>query len=106
MELKAAQEGKSLIVNILCADNTRVKVKVDPAVTIQELCSMAFNLADIKDTFGFEIFINIFDKVRGDRLFNQSSFYFAIFFTFVFPFPSVVLPGNGSNPPLRHDILL
>lgn len=72
MELKAAQEGKSLIVNILCTNNTRVKVKVDPAVTVQELCSMAFSQAKIKDTFGFEVFINVFGQVSWLRLVSLS----------------------------------
>uniref|UniRef100_A0A5K3ER39 Myosin motor domain-containing protein n=1 Tax=Mesocestoides corti TaxID=53468 RepID=A0A5K3ER39_MESCO len=79
MELKAAEERKSLIVNILCADNGRIKVKVDPTVTVQELSSMAFSAASIKDTFGFEIFINIFDKsyalaMGPNHLFDTISF--------------------------------
>lgn len=63
MELRAEQEKKSLGVNVLCANGSRVRVKVDPTITVQEFSSMAFNAAFIKDTFGFEVFINIFDKV-------------------------------------------
>lgn len=63
MEFKAAKEGKSLVVNIHCSDNTRVKVRVEPAVTVKELSETALKLAGITDTFGFEVFINIFDKV-------------------------------------------
>lgn len=63
MELRAEQEKKSLGVNVLCANSTRVRVKVDPTITVQEFSSIAFSAASIKDTFGFEIFIEIFDKV-------------------------------------------
>ncbi|BHF57303.1 Unconventional myosin-VIIa [Sparganum proliferum] len=62
MELRAAEENKSLVINIHCADNTQVKVKVDPAVTVAELSTNAFKAIGLKDTFGFEIFINIFEK--------------------------------------------
>ncbi|VDK73460.1 unnamed protein product [Dibothriocephalus latus] len=62
MELRAAEENKSLVINIHCADNTQVKVKVDPAVTVAELSTNAFKAIGLQDTFGFEIFINIFEK--------------------------------------------
>nr|VZI01217.1 unnamed protein product [Spirometra erinaceieuropaei] len=62
MELRAAEENKSLVINIHCADNSQVKVKVDPAVTVAELSTNAFKAIGLKDTFGFEIFINIFEK--------------------------------------------
>uniref|UniRef100_A0A0X3P9S8 Myosin-VIIa n=1 Tax=Schistocephalus solidus TaxID=70667 RepID=A0A0X3P9S8_SCHSO len=62
MELRAAEENKSLVINIHCADNTQVKIKVDPAVTVEELSTNAFKAICLQDTFGFEIFINIFEK--------------------------------------------
>lgn len=63
MELRAEQERKSLGVNVLCANNTRVRIKVDPTITVEEFSKMAFSAASIRDTFGFEVFISIFDKV-------------------------------------------
>ncbi|KAL5971614.1 Myosin-VIIa [Taenia solium] len=65
MELRAEQEKKSLGVNVLCANSNRVRVKVDPTITVQEFSSIAFSAASIKDTFGFEIFIEIFDKFEA-----------------------------------------
>ncbi|KAH9285959.1 Myosin-VIIa [Echinococcus granulosus] len=65
MELRAEQERKSLGVNVLCANSNRVRVKVDPTITVQEFSSIAFNAASIKDTFGFEVFIDIFDKFEA-----------------------------------------
>ncbi|VDM25248.1 unnamed protein product [Hydatigera taeniaeformis] len=65
MELRAEQEKKSLGVNVLCANSNRVRVKVDPTITVQEFSSIAFSAASIKDTFGFEIFIDIIDKFEA-----------------------------------------
>lgn len=63
MELRAEQEKKSLVVNVLCANDTRVQVKVDPTITVEEFSKMTFHEASIRDTFGFEMSINMFDKV-------------------------------------------
>ncbi|VDN96399.1 unnamed protein product [Rodentolepis nana] len=65
MEFRAEQEKKSLGVNVLCTDGTRVRVKVDPTITFKEFTKMTFNAASIKDTFGFEIFIKMFNKVEA-----------------------------------------
>ncbi|KAM7540512.1 hypothetical protein Aperf_G00000029843 [Anoplocephala perfoliata] len=80
MELRAEQERKSLGVNVLCANNTRVRVKVDPTITVEEFSKMAFSAASIRDTFGFEVFISIFDKfeplmVGPKYLFDNISHY-------------------------------
>lgn len=63
MELRAEEEKKSLGVNFHCPNGTRVRVKVDPTFTVEEFYASAFEEALLKDTFGFELFIEMFDKV-------------------------------------------
>lgn len=46
-------------------DNTVQTVEVDSATTSEEICKQIASMLNLKDTFGFSLYINLFDKVMS-----------------------------------------
>lgn len=57
-----------MLLNIALGDKTSRTVNVDSATTAEELCQQIALGINLKDTFGFSVFITLYDKVNQETL--------------------------------------
>lgn len=62
--MQALKDQKALILEVNVADGRQVLIEGDSATTSSEVCSGIANMLQIKDSFGFALFININGKVK------------------------------------------
>lgn len=65
LELQATKNKDPIILNITFTDNTVQTVEVDSATTAEEISKQIASRLNLKDTFGFSLYINLFDKVMS-----------------------------------------
>jgi hypothetical protein len=61
--LQALKDQKALILEVSVADSRQVLIEGDSASTSSEVCTSIASMLQIKDSFGFALFINISGKV-------------------------------------------
>lgn len=66
LELQAAKNKESMVLNVVLGDKTSRTVSVDSATTAEELCQQIALGINLKDTFGFSAFITLYDKVNWE----------------------------------------
>jgi len=57
-----------MVIDVTVADGRQVLVEADSASTASEICSTIASMLQIKDGFGFALFINVAGKVCNVRL--------------------------------------
>lgn len=65
LELQATKNKDPIILQITFPDSSVQTVEVDSATTSEEICNQVAALLNLKDTFGFSLFITLFDKVMS-----------------------------------------
>lgn len=78
MELQATKSKKPIVIDVAFMDGTVKKLSADSATTAEELCHQLYNNINLKDHFGFSLFIALFDKVsslgnKGDHVMDAIS---------------------------------
>lgn len=65
LELQATKNKDPIILQITFMDNSSQTVEVDSATTSEEICKQISTTLNLKDIFGFSLFITLFDKVMS-----------------------------------------
>lgn len=65
LELMATRNKDPINLEITFMDNSVQRVEVDSATTSEEICEEISNKLNMRDTFGFSLFITLFDKVMS-----------------------------------------
>ncbi|KAJ4431375.1 hypothetical protein ANN_19972 [Periplaneta americana] len=78
VELQATKSKKPIIIDVTFMDGTVKKLSADSATTAEELCNQLYENIQLKDHFGFSLFIALFDKVsslgnKGDHVMDAIS---------------------------------
>uniref|UniRef100_A0A3Q3GXY4 Unconventional myosin-VIIa-like n=1 Tax=Labrus bergylta TaxID=56723 RepID=A0A3Q3GXY4_9LABR len=63
LELQATKTKKPMIVTVKLMDNRSVNLPVDSASTSREICQALSNKIKLKDTFGFSLYVALYEKV-------------------------------------------
>ncbi|XP_053177675.1 unconventional myosin-VIIa [Scomber japonicus] len=63
MELQAIKAKKNMIVSVAVMDGRTVNLPVDSASTSKEVCQILANKIKLKDTFGFSLYVALYEKV-------------------------------------------
>lgn len=65
LELFASKDKKPICLEVTLMDMTTKSIEVDSATTSEEMCNYIAMDLNLKDTFGFSIFITMYDKVMS-----------------------------------------
>nr|XP_022919052.1 myosin-VIIa-like [Onthophagus taurus] len=65
LELHSTKNKDPIILEITFMDRKSMTVEVDSATTSEEICKQIASNLGIKDTFGFSLFITLYDKVMS-----------------------------------------
>ncbi|XP_068599325.1 unconventional myosin-VIIb [Brachionichthys hirsutus] len=63
LELQATKTKKPMIVSVTLMDGRSINLPVDSASTSREICQLLSNKVKLKDTFGFSIYVALYEKV-------------------------------------------
>ncbi|KAM6921827.1 unconventional myosin-VIIb [Xenentodon cancila] len=63
LELQATKTKKPMIVSVTLMDGRSINLPVDSASTSKEICQLVSNKVKLKDTFGFSIYVAMYEKV-------------------------------------------
>ncbi|XP_072294521.1 unconventional myosin-VIIa [Eucyclogobius newberryi] len=63
LELQATKTKKPIVVTLLLLDGRSMNLPVDSASTSKEICQIVANKIKLKDTFGFSLYVALFEKV-------------------------------------------
>ncbi len=63
LELQATKSKKPLMLPITFMDGNTKTLLADSATTAKELCSQLAEKTNLKDQFGFSVYISLYDKV-------------------------------------------
>ncbi|XP_057696428.1 unconventional myosin-VIIb isoform X2 [Corythoichthys intestinalis] len=63
LELQATKTKKPMVVSVTLMDGRSVNIPVDSASTSKEICELLANTVKLKDTFGFSIYVALYEKV-------------------------------------------
>ncbi|KAJ9584916.1 hypothetical protein L9F63_020722 [Diploptera punctata] len=78
IELQATKSKKPIVIDVTFMDGTVKKLNADSATTAEELVQQLCDNINLKDRFGFTLFIALFDKVsslgnKGDHIMDAIS---------------------------------
>jgi myosin VIIa len=65
LELQATRHKEPIILRVTLMDSTLKELKADSATTARELCDALAEKIQLKDKFGFSLYIALFDKVSS-----------------------------------------
>lgn len=54
-----------MIVSVILMDGRSINLPVDSATTSKEICQVISNKVKLKDTFGFSVYVSLYEKVRS-----------------------------------------
>ncbi|KAM9797750.1 unconventional myosin-VIIb [Syngnathus typhle] len=63
LELQATRTKKPMVVSVTLMDGRAITLSVDSASTSKELCQLLANKVKLKDTFGFSLYVALYEKV-------------------------------------------
>ncbi|XP_061540143.1 unconventional myosin-VIIa [Phycodurus eques] len=63
LELQATKTKKPMVVSVTLMDGRLVNLPVDSASTSKEICQLLANKVKLKDTFGFSLYVALYEKV-------------------------------------------
>ncbi|XP_039985647.1 unconventional myosin-VIIa isoform X1 [Xiphias gladius] len=63
LELQATKAKKPMIVSVTLMDGRSINLPVDSASTSKEICQVLSNKVKLKDTFGFSLYVALYEKV-------------------------------------------
>uniref|UniRef100_UPI0037E7D6D8 unconventional myosin-VIIb n=1 Tax=Semicossyphus pulcher TaxID=241346 RepID=UPI0037E7D6D8 len=63
LELQATKTNKPMIVTVKLMDGRSINLPVDSASTSREICQALSNKIKLKDTFGFSLYVALYEKV-------------------------------------------
>ncbi|KAM9357798.1 unconventional myosin-VIIb [Symphorus nematophorus] len=63
LELQATKTKKPMIVSVTLMDGRSINLPVDSASTSREICQLISNKVKLKDTFGFSVYVAMYEKV-------------------------------------------
>nr|XP_046248311.1 unconventional myosin-VIIa [Scatophagus argus] len=63
LELQATKTKKPMIVSVTLMDGRTMNLPVDSASTSKEICLLISNKVKLKDTFGFSLYVALYEKV-------------------------------------------
>ncbi|XP_069006967.1 unconventional myosin-VIIa [Embiotoca jacksoni] len=63
LELEATKTKKPMIVSVTLMDGRCINLPVDSASTSKEICHLLSNKVKLKDTFGFSLYVALYEKV-------------------------------------------
>ncbi|XP_029141653.1 unconventional myosin-VIIb [Protobothrops mucrosquamatus] len=63
MELQATKNKKPITLSVIMMNGNSTKVLADSASTAKEICQLVADQMSLKDTFGFSLYIALYDKV-------------------------------------------
>ncbi|XP_071343259.1 unconventional myosin-VIIa isoform X2 [Trachinotus anak] len=63
LELQATKTKKPMIVSVIMMDGRSINLPVDSASTSREICQILSNKIKLKDTFGFSLYVALYEKV-------------------------------------------
>ncbi|XP_070801042.1 unconventional myosin-VIIb [Pituophis catenifer annectens] len=63
MELQATKSKKPITLSVIMMNGNSTKVLADSASTAKEICQLVADQMNLKDTFGFSLYIALYDKV-------------------------------------------
>lgn len=63
LELQATKTKKPIVVTLMLMDSRSVNLPVDSASTSKEICQLLANKLKLKDTFGFSLYVGLYEKV-------------------------------------------
>uniref|UniRef100_A0A7N8Y3F7 Unconventional myosin-VIIa-like n=1 Tax=Mastacembelus armatus TaxID=205130 RepID=A0A7N8Y3F7_9TELE len=63
LELQATKTKKPMIVSVMLMDGRSINLPVDSASTSKEICQLVSNKVKLKDTFGFSLYVALYEKV-------------------------------------------
>ncbi|XP_051232589.1 unconventional myosin-VIIa [Dicentrarchus labrax] len=63
LELQATKTKKPMIVSVMMLDGRSINLPVDSATTSKEICQLISNKVKLKDTFGFSVYVALYEKV-------------------------------------------
>ncbi|XP_070816887.1 unconventional myosin-VIIa [Chaetodon trifascialis] len=63
LELQATKTRKPIIVSVTLTDERSINLPIDSASTAKEICYLLSTKVKLKDTFGFSIYVALYEKV-------------------------------------------
>ncbi|KAF3835753.1 hypothetical protein F7725_028311 [Dissostichus mawsoni] len=63
LELQATKTKKPMIVSVNLMDGRSINLPVDSSSTSREICQLLSNKIKLKDTFGFSVYVALYEKV-------------------------------------------
>ncbi|XP_072246199.1 unconventional myosin-VIIb [Leuresthes tenuis] len=63
LELQATKTKKPMMVSLTLMDGRSINLPVDSASTSKEICQLVSNKVKLKDTFGFSLYVAMYEKV-------------------------------------------
>ncbi|XP_077573092.1 unconventional myosin-VIIb [Stigmatopora nigra] len=63
LELQATKTKKPMMVSVTLMDGRAVNLPLDSASTSKEICELVANKVKLKDTFGFSLYVALYEKV-------------------------------------------
>lgn len=56
-----------MVVSVTLMDGRSINLPVDSASTSKEICLLVSNKVKLSDTFGFSLYVAMYEKVRSDN---------------------------------------